>query len=148
LAPQLQPRSSQLQQWLPIRASQFLLIRMDMSHEAAKEAAFIRSHGRAVLIATGIDAMTAIPTTALPQSKGGVRQRRRAPVHSFTLEVPEVTVRLAAASAKRRGISLNEALLRAIIYTWHRGSPSKAMDFALDVRWPASGLLESEGGLS
>ena len=32
------------------------LIRMHTVHEAAKEAAFIRSHGRAVLIATGIDA--------------------------------------------------------------------------------------------
>ena len=31
---------SQIQRWLPIRASQFLLIRMDMSHEAAKDAAF------------------------------------------------------------------------------------------------------------
>jgi hypothetical protein len=40
LALQLQPRASQLQHWLPIRASQFLRIRMDMSHEAAKEAAF------------------------------------------------------------------------------------------------------------
>jgi hypothetical protein len=29
---------------------------MHTAHEAAKEAAFIRSHGRAVLIATGIDA--------------------------------------------------------------------------------------------
>jgi hypothetical protein len=35
----LQPRASQLQHWLPIRASQFLRIRMDMSHEAAKEVA-------------------------------------------------------------------------------------------------------------
>jgi hypothetical protein len=32
--------SRQLQHWLPIRASQFLRIRMDMSHEAAKEVAF------------------------------------------------------------------------------------------------------------
>jgi hypothetical protein len=29
---------------------------MHTAHEATKEAAFIRSHGRAVLIATGIDA--------------------------------------------------------------------------------------------
>jgi hypothetical protein len=41
---------------------------MHTAHEAAKEAAFIRSHGRAVLIATGIDAranrrtMTKSPT--------------------------------------------------------------------------------------
>jgi hypothetical protein len=40
LALQLQPRASQLQHWLPMRASQFLRIRMDMSHEAAKETAF------------------------------------------------------------------------------------------------------------
>jgi hypothetical protein len=39
LALQLQPRASQLQHWLPIRASQFLRIRMDMSHEAPKEVA-------------------------------------------------------------------------------------------------------------
>ena len=42
---QLQPRASHPQHWLPIRASQFLLIITeliitDMSHEAAKEAAF------------------------------------------------------------------------------------------------------------
>src|SRR5262245_51610763 len=40
LAPQLQPRASHPQLWLPIRGSKFLLIRTDTSHEAAKEATF------------------------------------------------------------------------------------------------------------
>jgi hypothetical protein len=79
-------------------------------------------------------------------SKLGVRQRRRAPVHSFTLELPEVTVRLAAASAERRGISLNEALQRAIIYVWHRGSISRALDHQFNQKWPEAGLSESMAG--
>jgi hypothetical protein len=41
--------------WLSIKARR-CLIRMHTAHEVAKEAAFIRSHGHAVLIATGIDA--------------------------------------------------------------------------------------------
>jgi hypothetical protein len=35
----LQPRASQLQHWLSIRGSQFLLIRIDMSHRAKEAAA-------------------------------------------------------------------------------------------------------------
>jgi hypothetical protein len=63
--------------------------------------------------------------------------RRFRPVHTLTVErVPDAVLRLLTEAARRRNISLDEAVIRILAHTLYVGSQSRCLDFYFDSRNP------------
>jgi hypothetical protein len=74
-----------------------------------------------------------------PMPRGGYRYKpARKDDVALTLRLPAATAKLLRESAERRNISVEDAALRVITWTYYRGSPSKVLDVLADPRQAAS----------
>jgi transposase-like protein len=69
---------------------------------------------------------------ALPQP--APPKRRSEPDIALSLRLPTPTARLLTESAVRRGMTVEQAALKAITWIFYRGAPSKVFDADLDPR--------------